>query len=228
MLIDAMRLTDRSLVGTVSNIVGYFRSGAGGWNHQRAAKFMRYGFDRAGSLEHLVGGCRGDGRKAFADNTKIVEATLPAILDRKAQSFPFPRTKLALTPDLHSGIGPAFFIVEDGLVRLVYLHARNDNRASLADLAAFASLAKREILDNDFYGIAGDIEIHLVDKRGANRLDTVLSFAELEPHLREPAEATVARFVEAFLLVDRNRLAGSLRPRKERELREDGQQEFPF
>lgn len=220
MVIDAIRLTSGDVEGTVTNLVEYLKAGAGGWNHLRAAGFMRKAFDGASDLSGLVSACKGDGRKAFLDNAKILEAALPKIIGRRAQSFSFPRTKFIISPTIMSAVGPAFFIVEGGTIKLIYVHARNEGRASLANLASFAELAKREILDNDFYAQPGDIEVHYVDKRQGNRTDQVLSLGDLAKHAEEPIDSILGRFAEAFRIVDTERLAGpkAIRRRKAPEM----------
>src|ERR1700712_3453451 len=108
MAIDAIRLTGRDVEETISNVVEYLKAGAGGWNHQRAASFMRKAFDGAVDRDGLIKACKGDGRKPFIDNAKIVEAALPKIIGRRAKSFDFPRTKFIITSTIVSSIGPAF------------------------------------------------------------------------------------------------------------------------
>lgn len=229
MAIDAIRLTGPSVEETVSNVVDYIKAGAGGWSHKRAAGYMRKAFDGASDREGLIKACRGDGRKPFVDNAKILEAALPTIIGRRARSFNFPRTKVVITPEIVCAIGPAFFIVEHGVVRLVYLHARNEGRATLSHLASLAELVKREILDNDFYGQPGEIELHYIDKKGSARTDQTFDLAGLAKHRSRPIDQVLMRFAEAFRIVDDQRLAGPKPTRQPRAPEADvSQSKFDF
>ena len=95
------------------------------------------------------------------------------------------------------------------MIKLVYVHARNNSRASLHNLASFAFVVKRAILDQEFFGQPSDVEVHYVDKTGSNRIDSVQSLQSLGRYLREDPDETLGRFAQAFIKVDSGKLAGN-------------------
>ena len=138
MLIDAFVLTGANHAATIKNIVNYYLAGSGGWNHQRSVQPIRLAFDGAIDGEALIAGCKGKGTRPQLDNAKIVEAVLPQVLGRSTKAFSIPKRTFSISPTIHCSMGPAFFITEGGVVKLIYIHARNGNRAQLSDLAGFA------------------------------------------------------------------------------------------
>jgi hypothetical protein len=213
LLVDAFRLTGATIEKTIESLVEYYQSQGGGWNHLRAATYLRLGYLGGIGAEALVAGCKGDGRRAYLDNAKIVEAALPKILGRNTQAFDVPPITYAVTPTIRCAMGPAFFVTENGVVKLVYVHARNEKRASKENLASLAMAAKAEILDNEFFGQPGDLEIHFIDKSGSNRDDELPNLDALRPAYQEPYQETLSRFAKALLIVDEQRLAGDIVPK---------------
>ena len=204
MLVDAFRLSSGDFHQTVDNIVAHYSMRPGGWNHQRCLRPIMHGYNGATDIAALIAGCRGTGKDSQIDNAKIVEAVLPNVVGRSTQCFPYKRKHYALTPKILCPLGPSFFIVEGGVIKLVYVHARNEKRASLANLAGLASILKSDILDQDFYGQATDVEIHYVDKKGSARTNSVYDLRRLERHLTEDPSATLARFASALIDVMEN------------------------
>ena len=229
MLVDAFRLSANTLEETVANIIGHYSTQGGGWNHQRCLRSIMHGYNGATDTAALVAGCRGEGKKSQVDNAKIVEAVLPKVMGRNTQCFPYKRSPYALTPRILCPMGPSFFIVENGVIKLVYVHARNENRASLSDLAGLASVLKTDVLEQEFYGQVTDIELHYVDKKGSARSDSVYNLRRLQTHLREEPSVTLARFASALVdVMENDRVTPPARPRKERRADEETEPRFDF
>ena len=208
MLIDAFRLTGATEEITVQNLIGHYSSKGGGWNHLRSVATLKLAYSGAADLKGLVSGCQGSGKDSELDNAKIVEAAAPHIIGRNTQCFPYKKQSYAVTPTIRCSMGPAFFIVEAGVIKLVYVHARNRSRASLENLASLSFVVKRAILDQEFFGQLSDVEVHYVDKSDNNRTDDIHTLETLRPHLREDPDETLGRFARAFLKVDDGKLAG--------------------
>jgi hypothetical protein len=229
MLIDAFRLCASSIDDTVKNIVDHYSTAGGGWNHQRCLRSIMHAYNGATDIAALVAGCKGKGTDAERDNAKIVEAVLPKVVGRKTQCFPYPRKTFALTPTLQCTMGPSFFIVENGVIKLVYVHARNEKRASLANLAGLAHVMKTDVLDQDFFGQKSDVEIHFVDKKGASRSDEVYDLKRLGGFLIEEPSTTLKRFATALVdVMENDRVAPAERKRKEKRPTDDGQEALKF
>ena len=226
MLIDVFRLTAETVIETEVNIVKHLKKKGGGHNHLKSAAFIKaaYNSEKLRTAE-LVAACRGDGTTIEAiDNAKIVESVLPKIIGRKIQAFDFGKRYYQIAPDLFSSLGPNFFIVEGGIIKMVYIHARNQGRASVSDLAGLAWAIDEEILKTEFFGQRTDVEIHYVDKSGINRSDTLFNLGMLKGHLKEDPNFTLDRFTRAFRNIDENRLAGDVRAQKrKRDDLDDGQ-----
>lgn len=213
MLIDAFRLTGASVDVTVQNLVSHYSNSGAGWNHLRSVGVLKHAFAGATDIEALVAGCKGSGKDSELDNAKIVEAVAPHIVGRRTQVFSYKKHAYAVTPTIHCSMGPAFFVVESGVIKLIYIHARNTSRASLHHIASLSFIVKRSILDQEFLGQPSDVEVHYVDKSGESRDDTVHTLETLRRYLREDPDETLKRFAAAFLKVDAGKLAGEVRKR---------------
>jgi hypothetical protein len=208
MLIDAFRLTGANEEITIQNLIGHYSSAGGGWNHLRSVAALKLAYSGVTDLEGLVKGCQGSEKDSELDNAKIVEAAAPHIIGRKTQCFPYKKHSYAVTPKIFCPMGPAFYIVEGGVIKLIYIHARNNSRASLHNLASFSFVVKRAILEQEFFGQPSDVEVHYVDKTGENRIDSVHTLETLRRYLREDPDETLSRFARAFMTVDEGKLAG--------------------
>lgn len=225
MLIDAFRLCAPTFKETVQNIVDHYSTAPGGWNHQRCLRSIMHAYNGATDKVALIAGCKGAGKPSELDNAKIVEAVLPKVVGRSTQCFPYKRKHYALTPTIRCQMGPSFFIVEGGVIKLVYVHARNESRASLEHLAGLASVLKSDILDQDFYGEATDVEIHYVDKKNSSWSDAVYDLAGLSEHLKEDPEVTLQRFALALVdVMENDRVIPPQRRQKEKPAVDEGQQ----
>ncbi|MEL6687684.1 MAG: hypothetical protein AAFP97_08680, partial [Pseudomonadota bacterium] len=129
---------------------------------------------------------------------KVLRATAPLSDGRDIQTFSFSKRTITLAPGLVSNLGPRFFFVEDGIVKLYNVHARNNYRAEKKDFAGLAWACKQEILDQDFFGQPSDIEFVDVDKRGDSTSVVTYGLDDLLPFLLEPPEETIARFVKCY------------------------------
>ncbi|WP_141211574.1 hypothetical protein [Brucella grignonensis] len=218
MLIDVFRLTGETDAETESNVTRHLAKKPGGHSHQRSVTFLKAAYSNAHlRTQKLIADCRGNGTIVGAnDNAKIVESVLPKIIGRKIQAFDFGKRQYQISPDLFSTIGPSFFIVENDTIKMVYFHSRNDNRASISDLAGLAWAIDEEILKTDFFGQRADVEIHYVDKIGSRRSDTLYNLESLRPYLKEEPIVILDRFARAFRKVDENRLAGELKKREQK------------
>lgn len=230
MLVDAFRLSSGSFDQTVDNIIGHYSMSPGGWNHQRCLRPIMHGYNGATDILGLIAGCRGRGEDSQVDNAKIVEAVLPKVIGRSTQCFPYKRKHYALTPKILCPLGPSFFIVEGGVIKLVYVHARNEKRASLANLAGLASILRSDILDQDFYGQPTDVEIHYVDKKGSARSDSVYDLSSLQRYLIEEPTVTLTRFASALIdVMENDRVTPPVRKlRKDSSERDDAQSSLPL
>ncbi len=183
------------------------------------------GYNGASDSAALIAGCRGAGKASQIDNAKIVEAVLPNVIGRPTQCFPYKRKHYALTPNILCSMGPSFFIVEHGVIKLVYVHARNESRATLANLAGLATILKTDILDQDFYGELSDVEVHYVDKKGSMRSDSVYDLKSLQGFLSEDPGVTLARFASALVdVMENDRVTPATRKKKDSPTESDDSQ----
>lgn len=211
MLIDIFRLTQSTDMATQKAIIDYLKSKAGGFNYNRSATFTEKAYGGYRNLDSLFSQCEGDGTSiAKVHNTKVLKATAPLSLGRNIQTFRFPKRKYTVAPGIKSSLGPQFFFVENGVVKLLYIHARNSHRADLKDFAGLAWALKQDVLDEDFFGQPSDIEFINVDKRGSVSTTEVYSLSDLEVHLMEDPQTTLGRFTRAFNNIKQSGLAGEI------------------
>src|SRR5690606_37318244 len=106
-----------------------------------------------------------------------------------------------------------------------YVHASNDKRASLSDLAGLASILKTDVLDQDFYGQPADVEVHYVDKKGSARKDVIYDLKRLEKYLDEDPSVTLTRFASALVdVMENDRVTPPVRKKREAPVENDDAQ----
>lgn len=217
MLIDCFRLTERSELKTTVNIIDHVKRKAGGFNYNRSATFTRKAYHGYRNFDSLYSQCEGKNPStARIHNTKVLKATAPLSAGRKIQTFDFPKRKFRLAPNIEAALGPQFFFTENGIVKLLYIHARNDYRASLKDFAGLAWALKNDVLDEDFFEQPSDIEFIDIDKRKNTTSVNVYSLEDLLSHRSEDPSKTLARFLKCFTKVREQSLAGEITKPKPR------------
>ena len=215
MLIDCFRLTEPSELKTTANIIDHVKRKAGGFNYNRSATFTRKAYQGYRNFESLYRQCEGaDPSVARINNTKVLKETAPLSTGRKIQTFDFPRRKFKLAPNIEAALGPQFFFTENGIVKLLYIHARNGFRASLKDFAGLAWALKSDVLDEDFFGQPSDIEFIDIDKRTDSPSVNIYSLKDLEGYRTEDPSITLARFLKCFSKVREEELAGEIASRQ--------------
>lgn len=215
MLIDVFRLTERTENKTTENLVKYLKSPSGGFNYQRAATYSKSAFSGCPVTESFFASCEKDkSSNALIHNGLVLRQIAPLAVGRNVKAFKLPRSKFALSADYHSNLGPQFFFTEDGVVKVAYIHARNNYRAGMKDFAGLGWAIKKRILDDDFFGLPSDVEFMDVDKSGKVHTVETYNLKRLEPYLAEDPNVTVARFVRCFKRICEQELAGELRKPK--------------
>lgn len=221
MLLDCFRLTATTEVETEKNTIEYLKQKKGGFNYNRAAKGTRMAYDGY-ELEPLYRQFSlGNASVAKTHNLKVLKITAPLATGRKIQTFDIKKRKFIITPTIQANLGPQFFFVENDVVKLAYIHARNNHRASLVHLAGLAWGMKTEILDDDFYDQPSDVEFLDVDKRDDQSIVKSYTLSELETYLHEDPMETLSRFARVFTKIRNNGLAGEIikphrRPREDK------------
>jgi len=226
MFLDVFSITKTSQLETEQAIIQYLSKGAGGFNYKRCAKYCATIVKGHHSIESLVSQCKGNGESvALIQNSKVLEIVAPKLISLDSQVFNFPKQTITLAPGIYSNLGPNFFFVENGVVKIFYLHARKSDRATKADLAGLAWGFKKEILDNDFLGMKADVMLVDVDRLDeTNPIVNMYSLDELLPELIEAPEDTIIRFAKALRKVDEHKLAGEIKKGTKRSTEKDDNQ----
>lgn len=130
------------------------------WNYVRGTKIVRTSYSGLHTLPLLLAGCAAErveqGRKS---NSDIVSLAAPLAFGRKTQVFDLTRRQFPFGQDLRAGYRIPFFFVEDGLVKLYHLQPRKSASVTFAQMGMVATIYKRFILDQEFYGLKADVEI---------------------------------------------------------------------
>lgn len=160
MLIDVFRLTGDDHQENIQSQILYFARSPGGFNYNRAATFQMKAYQGYSDADSLHKQCIGHGnRRDLVENAKVLRLILPWARNREVRVVRLPRHFLTLTKDVSCPLGPSFGFLEDGVMKVFYLHCRNTSRASVVDLSYWAAAIKFELLENEFYELPADIEI---------------------------------------------------------------------
>jgi hypothetical protein len=211
MLIDVFRLTSESHDENVGVWTQYLKKSAGGFNYNRALIYQQKVYSGYSNLDSLHRQClaAGDKRERI-ENAKVLKLIAPLAVGRTAAVVRMPKRTLTLARGIESPMGPTSLLLENGVVKLCYLHCRNGFRATKNDLAYWAAAQKYEVLDTDYFELPSDFEIINVGPRdmAGDASVEVLSLANLELPSFAQFKRKTDLFVNAFREIDERRLAG--------------------
>lgn len=153
------------------------------WNYVRGTKIVRSSYDGLHELRLLLAGCEAEkieqGRKS---NSDVVTLAAPLAFGRRTQVFDLPRRQFPFGRDIRAGYRVPFFFVENGVVKLYHLQPRKGASVTFDQMGMVATIYKRFILDQEFYGQTCDVEIVdlAADPESEERVVNRYSLAELE------------------------------------------------
>lgn len=219
---EIVRIPTTSLEVAIQHIVAELGGSSGGFNYIDATKRIKVAYKGLHKLNDLARVTLKQGASVGQKfNIDVVKLAAPIAFGRQTNVFDLHSRRFHYGDERDASYRVPFFFTEQGVVKLYYLQPRKSAFLTLEHVSLYASIAKKFLLDTEFYGEKTDIEIVDVAERanGQGRVIKTFAFANLEiwtdhkisTHLKVVREAL--DYIEAENLVRRHR-----RPLKDRDL----------
>ena len=127
-------------------------------------------------LDALVSGFKDD-RVGSGPNRDVVSLAAPLAFGRKTQVFDLPSRKFAFGRDRLSSYRVPFFFVENGTVKVYLLLPRKGPYLSFDAICGCATVLKKFLLEQEFYGQPVDVEIVDVSRKTKDAARTIQKYA---------------------------------------------------
>ncbi len=139
--------------------ISFFDSPSVPWNYHRSTRITKVAYQGIHRPELLLAGCAAEknpiGKKA---NEDVVSLAAPHAFGRSTQVFDLTPRKFNFGQSRTSGFRIPFFFTENKVVKLFYLQPRKSFALTLSQIAMVATIHKRFILDQEFFGLTTDLE----------------------------------------------------------------------
>lgn len=218
---EIVRVNSNNIDEAIAQLVGALTPSGGGFNYIPATVATKLAYRGVHRIDQLLSiKSMKDGSVGAGANAEVVTLAAPFAFGRETKVFD-------LTPRTFAYAGRSasyripFFFVEKGVIKLYFLQPRKNTVFTLDQVSLYASLAKKFLMDSEFFGETTDLEIveTAVRQEGEARKLQVYSLSELEiwddskiqRHLAVVDEAL--KFIEAANLIPKTR-----RPLKDKDL----------
>jgi hypothetical protein len=214
---EVMRTPTGSVGAAMVSLKDFYETRSN-FNYLDSTKRVKSSYKGLHDFDVLISGM--DGKKVgCGPNKEVVTLAAPLAFGRKTQVFDLPSRKFPFGRDRLSSYRVPFFFVEGGVVKVYMLLPRKGPYLSYDAVCGCATVLKRYLLEQEFYGERIDVEIvdvSALEKDGPRVLQKYcLSDLELWPdarlheHLKGVAVALDA--MERDAIVKKNRRIRLLR-----------------
>lgn len=219
---DIVRICTDSEELAIAHIVSELEGNGSGFNYLDATKRIKAAYRGVHSLPILTQLLPSDvGKVGKKSNIDVVKAAAPRAFGRRTHVFDLGPRSFRYGEGRQASYRAPFFFTEDGVIKLFYLQPRKSAPLTQKQRSLYATIAKKYLLDDEFFSQAVDVEMLDVAERvkGEGRVLSVSSLSTIEMlsddiiqgHLRVVLDAL--EFVEKQNLVTKKR-----RPLKDPEL----------
>ncbi|MDO9440920.1 MAG: hypothetical protein Q7T73_08520 [Beijerinckiaceae bacterium] len=156
---DLARLWGESRDELITSLIAYYSQDPVPWNYTNGVLGVKYAYKGLSSLEMLLAVCEKEKiQQARKSNSEIISLAAPLAFGRKIQVFDLPHKKFAFGKDYLSTYRVPFFFVENGIIKLYFFQTRKTSQLNDGQHAMIATILKKNLLDQEFFGMETDIE----------------------------------------------------------------------
>ncbi|QFY59874.1 hypothetical protein FZ934_05165 [Rhizobium grahamii] len=219
---DIVRVPSFNEDAAIAYVVAELEQSGHGFNYLDASKRVKAAYKGLHDIKHLTmpqGISKNKvGQKA---NLELVSLAAPISFGRRTNVFDLEARRFHYGEDRSASYRIPFFFSEQNVIKAYYLQPRKGTPLTLDQVGLYASIVKKFLLDQEFYGESVEVEIVDVAERektkgrstkvyGLSNLD-IWNDDRINSHLRVVRAAL--DYIEAQNLVTRRR-----RPLKDRDL----------
>jgi hypothetical protein len=179
---DLARAKGASVSELTDWFVDYYNRGGAPFNYQSATRAVRSAYRGIRRLPVLTASCAGEktaiGRAA---NIDVVTQAAPLAFGREVQVFDLSPRQFPFGRERSAAYRIPFFFVENGIIHLYYLQPRKSAGLDLDEFGMIATIMKKYLLENEFFGMRCDVEFVDVSapKGSSTRILRSYSLADL-------------------------------------------------
>lgn len=215
---DIVRVPSFNEDSAIAHIVAELDQAGHGFNYLDATKRVKAAYKGLHDLRHLTMVQSKStvknmvGQKA---NMEVVTAAAPVSFGRRTNVFDLEARRFHYGEDRNASYRIPFFFSEHGVVKAYYLQPRKRAPFTADQVGLYASIVKKFLLDQEFYGESVEVEIIDVAERekGKGRSVEAYSLERLDIWKDDKIDAhlsvvrTALEYIEAKELVTRRRRA---------------------
>ncbi|MCW2273003.1 hypothetical protein GJ654_02730 [Rhodoblastus acidophilus] len=205
----------------ISWFLAFYEDMGAPFNYLTSVRAIKQSYRGLHSLPVLLSSCAREvtkqGRKS---NEDVIKLGAPVAFGRSTQVFDLSPRKFRFGRDFSSGYRVPFFFVESGTVKLFFIQPRKSFSLTIDQLCMVASIHKRFLLDQEFFGNDVDIEyLDLSANPTTNERDKkVYSLRDFVLWPEDRLSERLTKIADALTFV---RESGIIRPRRRIERRVD-------
>ena len=156
---DLARVPGGSVEEAERWLVEYYNSNGAPFNYRCCSRISRVAYKGMHNIIQLKAGCEAEktavGKSA---NRDVVSLVAPLAFGRKTQVFDLTPRRFWFGRERSAAYRIPFFFVENGIIHVYYLQPRKNAGLGFDELCMVATIAKKYLLDTEFFGERCDIE----------------------------------------------------------------------
>lgn len=218
---EIVRINADNLDEAVSQLVSDLTP-RGGFNYLPATKCVKSAYKGLHSIKSLVAmPSLNDGSVGATHNREVAKLLAPLAFGRSTSVFDLSPRSFIYGKTRQASYRIPFFFVEGGVVKLYYMQPRKGTTFTKLQAELYVSIAKKFLLENEFYDERTDVEFVECSERNSGEGRTIASYSlddldiwedgRIARHLKAVDEAL--QFIEANIVIPKRR-----RPLKDSDL----------
>ncbi|MEM9279420.1 MAG: hypothetical protein AAGA76_12665, partial [Pseudomonadota bacterium] len=206
-VIEIIRTDTSTVESAIAHLIEALKSSGVTWNYLDGTKRIKSAYKGLHSINTLTAISESKlKRPGQVHNIELVKLVAPLAFGRKTQVFDLSPRHFQYADNRSAAYRLPFFFSEDGVVKAFGLQFRKNGRLSNEQIAGYASIVKRFLLETEFYDMPADIEFIDcgVPAGSEDRVATKYSLIDLDLWTDEKIQSHMEVVVEALRFIEDN------------------------
>lgn len=201
---DLARARGETVAELVEWFVEFYNTHGARFNYRRGSRIVRGAYKGLHSLHLLLAGCEGEKTTVGRiSNREVVKLAAPFAFERRTQVFDLAPRRFHFGRTRSAGYRIPFLFVENGIVHVYYLQPRKGANLQFDELCMVATIVKKYLLDQEFFGQRCNIEfVDVGAPEGEERVARRYGLADLKLWSDERLADRLTMLTEALDLVE--------------------------